>query len=199
MPVPKVELNLPDNFSLDGDFRKEHILPFFLGLLRKHFSTTPDNRYIPANQDLVYSPLNVTVSTINIEPFNGIFYLIGNWPTVFVQVGGFESPNFALTDRDNRFVSELGTYWRSNIFKVVFSCLASHILVAEHLASELMYLLINTATVFGSRLPWHRFEISEITPPKVIESETSEGSGLDFHLVNVVATLGLTEGWVVKL
>lgn len=187
----RVQVQLPTNTPTR--FNITNILPFFLSYLRNHFSTT-DNRFISYLNDLKYFPTNKLASTIQIELFNNVYYLIGNVPTIYLQLQTEETPKISLTDKvkiDDS--SDAGEYVLSEICTVIFSCLAPEIIVCEHIVSEIIYLLFVFAHIFATSKNVHLFQISEITPAQYLSA--NEQMQIPIYNINIITQIGLTTAW----
>jgi hypothetical protein len=191
-----VSIELPDQFA--PPLTDTSLLPFFISLIRKHFSTDPSNRFIPALQDLVYNPDNPHQSTINIEPYAGIYYLMGGLPTVYLQQNKQTLPVIGLTDKTGPLITDLGNYWRSNIWEVIIHVLSPFNVNTEHILSEIYYLLHSAINNFYSQLNIHFWQIPTITPLKFVGRQESM-AGLSFFVGQLQVVTGLTDAWKIML
>jgi hypothetical protein len=188
--MPPILVDLPQNTP---DFLQIHnLVPFFVAYFRKHFSTDPSNRFIPALSDLSF--IN---KTIRIESYNQIDFLTTNTPTIYVQLQLKETPPLGITDKtDISENTDLGGYFTSDICTLIFTCLAPEVVICEHLASEIVYLLLVFSNLFSTRLGVHHFIIKEISPPQSLQYQQQE-TAIPQFFCTITVNAGLNRAWII--
>jgi len=161
--------------------------------LRKHFSS--NNRFIDALSDLFYPN-----GTIRIEPYDKIDLLTTNTPTIYVQLQTKQTPVLGITDKtDISSETDLGGYFTSDIYTLIFTCLAPEVVICEHLATEVVYLLSVFCRFYSSMLGVHHFNIKEISPPKSLEYGEQNQPTIPAFTVIITSEVGLNRAWKIGI